>query len=81
MAIIHKFKKRACQDNDSIPKVTLIAIFPEGSRTQAFFRSLEDDAWNIVSYDANTREVCIELITASGNRLISVTLPEIAANF
>lgn len=43
-----------------------------------FLDKLADDEWEIVSFDPKTRTVCIDMITASGIRHMTVILPELS---
>jgi len=86
-------ERRACTAQQTIPKATFLAMLgpPPGksfntqeevssSPTRAYFESLEDDQWRIISFNPETRVTCVQLASPSGQRLLSVTLPALSAS-
>jgi hypothetical protein len=45
------------------------------NRTRRYFEKMDYNSWSIVSFDPNSREVCVQIQTKSGFRNLSVTLP------
>lgn len=71
------FRRRACQRVQRIPKVTLLAYLPDGSRQKEFFEGMDIDDWEIISFDPERREVCIVLLNDSQDVTVTVTIPTI----
>lgn len=72
--------RRACYQPPNISKATLIASFNEGSGTREYLEGLDDENWDILSFDPETRDVCIVLSSTTGSRIhtMSFTLPVIS---
>ena len=81
-------ERRKCSATETIPKATFLTMLgpPPGksfnvqeevssSKTRAYFESLEDDQWRIISFNSETRVTCVEVAAPVGIRLLSVTLP------
>ena len=58
-----QFRKRACIATERLSKVTLKAMVTGG--TADFFESLSDDQWDIQSFNAMNRNVCVVLYSAT----------------
>lgn len=69
---------RRCMPPPSISKATVKAMF-EDSTTGDFLAKLADDQWSIVSFEAETRLVCIDVVTDSGTNHLNLTLPAITS--
>ena len=69
--------RQKCYSQERLSKKTLIAMLTEGSIQRIWFESLDDEQWEITSFDSNTREVCIDVTTPSGVNHVSVILPQI----
>ena len=66
---------RRCMPPPTIAKVTVKAMF-EGSTTGEWLDKLSDDQWEILSFEAQTRLVCIAVFTDHGEiNQINLTLP------
>jgi hypothetical protein len=72
--------RRACSQRPSISKATLKASFEEDTPTRDFLESLDDDDWDILSFDAQSREVCVMVTATTGSQIhtLSFTLPVIS---
>ncbi len=70
-----QFKFQACTNSQRLNKNAFKVMFEIGSRTREFLDGLED--WTILSFNPQTYEVCIELTTRSGTRIISLTIPSL----
>lgn len=58
-----------------------LIVVPKSEVTQnntIFLDKLADDEWEIVSFDPKTRIVCIDVVTATGSRHMTVTLPQLS---
>lgn len=67
-----EFRRRACTSGDRISKITTIAFAP--TDTAAYLASIDIDTWEVTSFNAQTREVCITVTTPGGFRDFTVTL-------
>lgn len=49
--------------------------------TRSYFEKLDEKGiiWRITSFNSKTRKVCVEIESQSGNRQLSITLPEIVS--
>lgn len=63
-----------CMPSPNISKVTVKAMF-EGTATREWLDKLEDDQWEIVSFEAATRLVCINVYLNHNVNYINLTLP------
>jgi len=83
-----QFQRRRCISPDTISKPTFLAMLgdPPGksfntqqevsdSKIRAYFENLNDDQWQILTFNAETRDVCVEVISPAGSRTMTVTLP------
>lgn len=76
--LIHR---NACQSSGPISKKTVIASFPEGSRTREWLKSLRDDQWAITAFVPEARMVCGVVYSDSGAMThLAITLPVITTN-
>lgn len=69
--------RTACLNLQRIRKSTVLAMLTEESPEYNLLNNLEDSQWGIMSFNPHIREVCIVLYNPSGNKLISVKLPDI----
>lgn len=75
------FPSRACLAPPNISKRTVIAMFEEGTRTREWLDSLDDDQWEITSFDPETRTVCFDLESDEGQlHHLSLTLPVLSTS-
>jgi hypothetical protein len=65
-------EKIACSSTNRLSKATLLAMLDD-SVCELLNRSI----WEIISFNNQTKVVCVELFTDYGTRIISLTLPEI----
>jgi hypothetical protein len=65
-SVFNTFRKRGCDGAARMPKATFIAMLSEGSITHNFFLGLDDDQWRITSFNPDSREVCVDVITPQG---------------
>lgn len=70
----------SCAFPATISKKTVVVSFPEESRTRKWLDSLEDDQWEVVSYTALTRSVCLKIDTGRTFSNIILVLPVISAS-
>jgi hypothetical protein len=47
------------------------------NKTRQYFEKLDYNSWSITSFDPKTRKVCIKINIKSGDRFLSVTVPEV----
>lgn len=72
---------RACNNLPDISKKTVIASFEEGSTTREFLEGLNDDQWQITSFDSLDRIACFQVTSERGMiHNMSVTLPVISVS-
>lgn len=70
--------KNACYVSEQISKKTVIASFPEGSRTREWLETLRSDQWFVSTFIPETRMVCAEIYSDHGTVThLAITLPEI----
>lgn len=70
---------RACASSPDLSKKTVIAMYEVGSRTREWLESLDDDQWEITSFEPRSREVCVLVANNSSMHNISLTLPPLSA--
>lgn len=84
-----EFRKRACQAEHRLSKASFLAMLGDpavapatvsDSTARAFYEKLNDVDWVIVSFNSNSREVCIDITTDSGIRRTSNILPTLSAS-
>ena len=69
------FRQR-CHQQPNIAKSTVIASYDVGSDTRNFLESLEDDNWDVLSFNPEERLVCLTLTSTTGQiHTLSLTLP------
>lgn len=74
--MVTNFKRRACQSTQRLSKKTLVAYLTEGSKEREFFEGLNDDDWEIMSFDPDKREVCVTILNEkAGDVTLTVNLP------
>lgn len=74
---MQEFARRRCRKEEQIAKATLLAMI-ESQRTQhAFFLSIPEEDWTILSFNPRLREVCVEIKQNNQTKTLSVTLPPI----
>lgn len=56
---------RACMPRSTISKKAVIASF-EYTSTQEYLESLDDDQWQVTSFDPQNRTVCIDVTSDRG---------------
>jgi hypothetical protein len=70
------FKRRACQSRQRLSKNTFVAYLTDGSKTKEFFLGMDQDDWEILSFDPEEREVCITILNEKANDVtVTVNLP------
>ncbi len=67
-------KKGVCSLTDRIPKVTVIAMYPDGSSTKTWLQNLADDQWLVTSFNPQKRQVCIDVTATESELINTVTL-------
>lgn len=67
---------QACSSYDRISKKTVKAMFPVGTKTRQWLDSLQDDQWQVTSFDPKIRVVCFDLVNPVGIYHLSLTLPD-----
>ena len=70
---------RRCASVQNLSKVTAKAMF-EGTRTGDWLNKLTDDQWEIVSFESQTRLVCIEVYVNRGINHMNLTLPVLSVS-
>ena len=72
--------RRACYQPPDISKATLKASFDEGTPTRDYLEALDDDDWDILSFDPESRQVCVMLTATAGSQIhtLSFTLPVVS---
>jgi hypothetical protein len=72
-------ERRRCISPEEISKSTFLAMLgpppPDATPTRAYFEGLLDEQWEIFSFNANTRDVCVRVTSAFGDRTMTITLP------
>ena len=79
----HQFNRRLCQNQQRLTKTAFLGMLPsslddDGNETlnpKKLFGSLEDDEWDVVTFNPDIREVCLVIHANSGDRNVSVTIP------
>jgi len=70
--------KNACYPKETISKKTVIACFPEGSKTREWLQSLDNDQWFVTSFIPESRLVCATVYANQSTVThLAITLPEI----
>ncbi len=77
MAANPSFRRRACQSNARLSKASFIALLDEGSRRKEFYEGLDDENWEIISFDPAKREVCVTIISRSTTTTTYVIVSDI----
>jgi len=67
--------KRACSTNRSISQNALLGLL-RNTESGAFLSALDLSDWQILSYNSDTREACVELLPDSGTRTMSIKVPD-----
>lgn len=70
---------RRCMPPPNIAKATVKAMFQD-STTGEWLDKLADDKWQIVSFDSQTRLVCIEVYVDHGTNHLNLTLPVLSVS-
>jgi len=73
-----QFYRTACFNSQRLSQTALIATLPTETKMKEFFENLDPAKWQIISFDPPTRQVCIKLITPSGDRYLGVTIPVVS---
>lgn len=78
-----EFQRRKCTKQERLTKTTFLAILRDtGSALEEYFNGLEEDQWEIISFNSVTRDVCVRVengVTNESNPIThSVTLPSIS---
>ena len=69
------FRQR-CHQRPNIAKATVIASYEEGSKTRDFLEGLNDEDWDVLSFNPEERLVCLTLTATTGQiHTLSLTLP------
>lgn len=74
---LRQFRRRACAQENSLQKATLLAMLPADTGIGRYFHNLDINSWEIVSFSAYTKEACISIINPKGNKTISIIVPQI----
>jgi len=71
--------RRACYQPPNISKATLKASFA-GTKTGDYLNSLDEENWDVLSFDSESRQACIMLTATSGSQIhtMTFTLPVIS---
>lgn len=69
--------RTACVNLQRIGKSTVTAMLTPGSPEFNLLNNLNESQWDVMSFNPQNREVCIVLYNPAGNKLISITLPNI----
>jgi len=73
--------KRACVGRPGISKKAVISSFIH-TKTEEYLESLDDDQWQVTSYDPQNRSVCIDLTSDSGIvHHVALTLPVVSTSW
>ena len=72
-----QFRRRACAQDASLQKATLLAMLPADTGIGKYFHGLNINSWEIVSFSAYTKEACISIINPKGNKTISIIVPQV----
>ena len=72
--MIAYFNRVACSSYISISKKTVLAYIKDTNQYN-FVSNLDNDQWNITSFDPNTRIVCASLESGKQKTNFTLTLP------
>ena len=78
-----QFHKRLCRSRQRLTKTAFLGMLPSsldsnGNETlnpKKIFDALEDDEWEVLTFNPGISEVCLVIHTNSGDRNVSVTIP------
>lgn len=74
----YQLRRRGCGNNQRLSKATFIAMLPDS--TKEYFEGIPNGNWEIHSFNATIREVCVKMHTSSGDRMVSYVLPAVTWN-
>lgn len=79
--MVASFRRRACQNIQRLSQDTLLAILAIYRESQYdFLTSMELDEWQILSFNPEVREVCVQLLkNPQGIITITINLPQLIA--
>ena len=66
--------RRACYQRPNISKATVKASFDEGTPTREYLDSLDEENWEVLSFNPEDRQVCIVLSSTNGSFMHTMTL-------
>lgn len=69
LSYIPKYKLVDCQSTEATPCGTTFV------ETKHFLAEMDEDLWDIISFDPKSRRVCVRITTNTGYQNISLTLP------
>lgn len=74
--------RRACLGRPDISKKTVLASFSEGNTTREFLDSLDDDQWQVTSFEPQNRLVCLDVTSDAGIiHHLTLTLPVVSVSW
>lgn len=82
---LEQFRRRACATSTTrLTKATLLTMLGpspspgeqfSSNQSRAFFEKIENP-WEIISFNSETKEVCVSIQSPNGMRTVSVKLPD-----
>jgi hypothetical protein len=71
-----QLKRRACLGQQPLSQSTLLAMIA-GTPTFDFFAKMDLSTWEVFSFNPQTRTTCVLITNSSGERLVSIPLPQV----
>lgn len=71
-----QLRRRGCSGQQTITQETLLAM-AAGTSSFDFFARMDPSTWTVFSFNPQTREACVLITNATGERLVSTSVPEI----
>ena len=69
-----QFNKRACQQVNRLTKTAFLGMLEDGSTTKNFFESMDDDDWDVLSFNPEIGEVCTVIFGPPLEKTVTVTV-------
>ena len=73
-SITKQLVSRACSSPTTLSKEAFLGQLSDGSKQKSFFQSIPYDTWQVISFNPNTRVVCVTIVNGKTTNTISVTL-------
>ena len=79
----HQFNRRLCRNLHTLSQAAFLGMLPSsldnnGNETlnpRKLFESLEDDEWEVLTFNPDIREVCLVIHANSGDRNVTISIP------